>query len=54
MLRNYFKLIWRNLLRNSIYSVIIVSGLALAYICCLLIYLFVLEEKSFDFNNELS
>ncbi|HMJ70452.1 MAG TPA: ABC transporter permease [Cyclobacteriaceae bacterium] len=48
MLRNYLKLTWRNLSRNSTYSIIIISGLVLAYSACLLIFLFVNTETSYD------
>lgn len=48
MIRNYLKLAWRNLAKQKIYSVIIVSGLALAYSACILIFLFVREETSYD------
>ena len=48
MIRNYFKLAWRNLLKNKIYSVIIISGLALGYAACMMIYLHVTDELSYD------
>lgn len=48
MLQNYLKLTWRNLIRNSTYSFIVISGLVLAYSACLLIFLFVRNEVSYD------
>jgi putative ABC transport system permease protein len=48
MLRNYLKLSLRNLAKNSVYSAIIISGLTLAFGCCLITMLFVMEETSFD------
>jgi putative ABC transport system permease protein len=48
MLKNYLKLTWRNLARNSTYSIIIISGLVLAYSACLVIFLFVQSETSYD------
>lgn len=48
MLKNYLKLTWRNLVRNSTYSIIILSGLVLAYSSCLIIFLFVENELSYD------
>jgi putative ABC transport system permease protein len=48
MLRNYLKLTWRNLSRNSTYSIIIISGLVLAYSACLVIFLFVQSETGYD------
>lgn len=48
MLRNYFLTAWRNLLRNRIYSVINLLGLALGVACCLLISRYVWHEYSYD------
>jgi putative ABC transport system permease protein len=48
MIRNYLKLAWRNLVKQNVYSAIIISGLALAYSACILIFLFVREETSYD------
>lgn len=48
MLKNYFKIALRNLLRQKLYAFINVFGLALGVACCLLILLFVEHEWSFD------
>nr|WP_295870609.1 ABC transporter permease [uncultured Chitinophaga sp.] len=48
MLRNYFKIAWRNLLRNPGYSFINMFGLAIGLACFILILLFVQHEWSFD------
>ena len=48
MLTNYIKLAWRNLVKNRLYSMITISGLALAYAACTLIYLHVRDELSYD------
>jgi putative ABC transport system permease protein len=48
MFRNYFKIAYRNLIRNKLYSTISVFGLAIGIACCLLIYLYVSHEMSFD------
>ena len=48
MIRNYLKLAWRTLLKNKMYSLIIISGLALGYASCILIYLHISDEQSFD------
>lgn len=48
MLTNYLKLAWRNLVKNKVHSLIIISGLALAYSACLIIFLFVRVETSYD------
>lgn len=48
MIRNYLKTAYRNLLRNKVYAVINISGLALGITCCLVIFLIVKFELSFD------
>ncbi|HEV3250194.1 MAG TPA: ABC transporter permease [Puia sp.] len=48
MLRSYFKIAIRNLLRNKMLSVINILGLGVGIACCVLITLFVLNETSYD------
>ncbi len=48
MFKNYLKTAWRNLLRNKSYAVINVTGLAIGIAACLLIFLIVDYETSFD------
>ncbi len=48
MLKNYFKLAIRNLLKNKLYTTINVVGLAVGLSACVLIILFVRHELSFD------
>jgi putative ABC transport system permease protein len=48
MIRNYFKIAWRNLVRNRAFSAINISGLAIGLASCMLISLYVLDELSFD------
>jgi putative ABC transport system permease protein len=48
MFKNYFKIAWRNLLRNKSYATINVTGLAIGIAACLLIFLIVQYETSFD------
>lgn len=48
MLKNYFKIAWRNLVRNKTFSIINISGLALGIACSLLIILWVQDERSVD------
>ncbi len=50
MFKNYFKAAWRNLQHNKSYSVINIAGLGVAIAACLLISLFVNNEKNFDKN----
>lgn len=48
MLKNYFKIAWRNFRNNKSYSLINVMGLAIGLGCLILISLFVSDELSFD------
>jgi putative ABC transport system permease protein len=48
MLLNYFKIAWRNLIKKTAYSAINIFGLALGIACCVLIFMFVQDELSFD------
>jgi putative ABC transport system permease protein len=48
MIQNYVKVARRNLIRNKLYSVISVFGLGVGIACCLLIFLYVQDELSFD------
>ena len=48
MIRNYFKIAWRNLLRRKAYSAINITGLAVGIAACLLIFVVVQFELSYD------
>ena len=48
MLRNYFKIAWRNIRKNKLFSSINIIGLALSMACCLAIALYVYTELSHD------
>ena len=48
MIRNFFKIAWRNLLRYKAFSFINIFGLAIGIACCILVSLFILDELSFD------
>ncbi|MEV4886338.1 ABC transporter permease [Chitinophaga ginsengisegetis] len=48
MIRNYFRIAWRNLVRNKAFSFINILGLALGLACSLLMILWVQDEKSMD------
>lgn len=54
MLKNYFKIAVRNLLKNKVYSSINILGLAIGLATSLLILLYVLNEWSYDRFNEKS
>ena len=48
MLKNYLKIAWRGLRRQKAYSAINILGLALGVACCILVFLFVQHERSYD------
>ena len=48
MIRNYFKMAWRSLLKQKGFSFINIFGLATGMACSLLIFLFVKDETSYD------
>jgi hypothetical protein len=48
MIRNYFLVAWRNMIRNKAFSGINILGLALGMTCSLLIMLWVQDERSVD------
>lgn len=48
MLKNYFKIAYRNLLRNKVYSAINMAGLATGISACILIFFFVKDELTYE------
>lgn len=52
MLKNYFKIAWRNLVRNRVFSAINIVGLAIGLASCMLISLYVIDELNFDRFHE--
>ena len=52
MFRNYFKTTWRNIQRYKGYSAINIIGLAIGMACCILIFLWVSDELSYDTFHE--
>jgi len=48
MLKNYLKIAFRNFQRHKGYSLINISGFAIGMACCLLIFLYVRHELSYD------
>jgi len=52
MLKSYFKIAVRNLLRHKSYSLINIVGLAIGMACCILILLYVQNELSYDRHHE--
>ena len=48
MIKNYFKIAWRNLWKNKVFSAINIIGLAIGMAACTVIMVFVFYERSFD------
>src|SRR3984957_13452384 len=48
MIKNYFKIAWRNIVRHKGYSAINIAGLTVGIAACLLIFVIVQYELSFD------
>jgi len=51
MIRNYLLVAWRNLVRNRVFSIINIVGLAIGLCVCALIYQYVQFERSYDQFN---
>ena len=52
MIKNYFKIAFRNLQRNKTYAFLNISGLAVGIAACLLLFMIIQFETSFDnFHN---
>ena len=52
MIKSYLKLAWRTLVKNKMFSLIIISGLTLGYTAGIIIYLHVRNEGSYDTHNQ--
>ncbi|MDZ7646090.1 MAG: ABC transporter permease [Cytophagales bacterium] len=52
MYKSYIKIAWRNLIKKKAYSAINIFGLGLGIACCLLIFMFVKDELSYDTYHE--
>ena len=48
MIRNYFKIAWRNLIKNKVYSFINIFGLAIGMAVTIMIALWIIDELSFN------
>lgn len=48
MFKSYWRIAWRNLLKHKGFSLVNLSGLAIAFSCCLLMVLYIRHELSFD------
>ncbi len=48
MLKSYLKIAWRNLTKNTVFSLINILGLTIGITVCMMIFLFIMNEFSFD------
>jgi hypothetical protein len=48
MFKNYFTIAWRNITRHKAYAAINISGLAIGIAACLLLFIVVKYELSYD------
>jgi len=48
MIKNYFKIAWRNLMKHKAYTTINITGLAVGIAACLLIFVVIQHETSYD------
>lgn len=48
MLKTYLKITWRNLLKNKLFSLINICGLAIGIAVCILVFQYVSYEKNYD------
>ena len=51
MLKNYILIAWRTLKRDKLFAVLNITGLAIGIVACLLIYIYVQDELSFDAHH---
>ncbi len=52
MLKNYFTIAVRNMMRNKAYSIINIAGLSVGIACCLMLALYIQDEASFDRHHK--
>ncbi len=52
MLKNYFKIAWRNLIRDRQFTFLNLFGLSIGLACALFIWLWVSDEWNMDKNNK--
>lgn len=51
MIKNYFKIAWRNMLKHKSLSIIYIFGLAIGIAACMIIFLYVHNELTYDQYN---
>ncbi|WP_233816143.1 ABC transporter permease [Dyadobacter sp. CY312] len=48
MIKNYFKIAWRNLTRNRLYAILNVAGLSIGLACSLIVFWFIRFQTTHD------
>lgn len=48
MFRNYFKIAWRNIIKNKTLSIINITGLSVSIAFCLVLFFYIRYEQSYD------
>src|SRR5438477_3088395 len=48
MFKNYFKIAWRNMIKNKTLSIINITGLAVSIAFCLVLFFYIRYEQSYD------
>ncbi|TLV02723.1 ABC transporter permease [Dyadobacter luticola] len=48
MIKNYFKIAWRNLLRNRLYTILNIAGLSVGLACALVVFWFIRFQTTHD------
>ncbi|MCB0787452.1 MAG: ABC transporter permease, partial [Flavobacteriales bacterium] len=51
MFRNYLLIAWRTLKRDPLFALLNIGGLAIGITACLLIWIYVQDELSFDAHH---
>ncbi|MFT3884904.1 MAG: ABC transporter permease [Flavobacteriales bacterium] len=51
MLKNHLLIAWRSLMRDKLFAALNILGLALGIVACMLIYIYVQDELSFDAHH---
>jgi putative ABC transport system permease protein len=48
MIKNYFTILFRNMLRNKLFTLINITGISVSLACCIILFLYTSRELSFD------
>src|SRR6266581_8032284 len=48
MIKNYFKIAWRNLLKNKAFTLLNLGGLTISFAACLIIFCWISDELNYD------